>query len=87
MCLAVPAEVISIEDQVATCRVGEGETTVTASLMVLDEDIKPGDFLIIHAGFAIRKLDPLEAQETLKILRDVMAAAEEAGIKQDCVVI
>ncbi|GAB6126115.1 HypC/HybG/HupF family hydrogenase formation chaperone [Humidesulfovibrio idahonensis] len=87
MCLAVPAEVISIEDQVATCRVGEGETTVTASLMVLDEDIKPGDFLIIHAGFAIRKLDPVEAQETLKILRDVMAAAEEAGIKQDCVVI
>jgi hydrogenase expression/formation protein HypC len=85
MCLAVPAEIISIEDQVATCRVGEGETTVTASLMVLDEDIKPGDFLIIHAGFAIRKLDPVEAQETLKILRDVMAAAEEAGIKQDCV--
>ena len=87
MCLAVPAEVISIVDQVANCRVGEGETTVTASLMVLDEDIKPGDFLIIHAGFAIRKLDPVEAQETLKILRDVMAAAEEAGIKQDCVVI
>lgn len=31
MCLAVPAEVIAIEDQVATCRVGEGDTTVTAS--------------------------------------------------------
>ncbi|MDR3640586.1 MAG: HypC/HybG/HupF family hydrogenase formation chaperone [Humidesulfovibrio sp.] len=84
MCLAVPAEVISIEDQVAACRVGEGETTVTASLMVLDEEIKIGDFLIIHAGFAIRKLDAVEAQETLKILRDVLAAAEEAGIKQDC---
>lgn len=87
MCLAVPAEVISIEDQVATCRVGEGDTTVTASLMVLDEEIKLGDFLIIHAGFAIRKLDPLEARQTLQILRDVMAAAEEAGIKQDNVVI
>ncbi|MHC1750966.1 HypC/HybG/HupF family hydrogenase formation chaperone [Humidesulfovibrio sp.] len=87
MCLAVPAEVISIEDQVATCRVGEGDTTVTASLMVLDEEIALGDFLIIHAGFAIRKLDPLEAKQTLQILRDVMAAAEEAGIKQDTVVI
>lgn len=87
MCLAVPAEVISIEDQVATCRVGEGDTTVTASLMVLDEEIKLGDFLIIHAGFAIRKLDPLEAKQTLQILRDVMAAAEEAGIKQDNIVI
>ncbi|MGE4263248.1 MAG: HypC/HybG/HupF family hydrogenase formation chaperone [Desulfovibrio sp.] len=87
MCLAVPAEVIAIEDQVATCRVGEGDTTVTASLMILDEEIKLGDYLIIHAGFAIRKLDQTEALETLKILRDVMAAAEEAGIKQDCVVI
>lgn len=87
MCLAVPAEVISITDQVATCRVGEGNTTVTASLMVLDEEINIGDYLIIHAGFAIRKLDPLEAQQTLQILRDVIAAAEEAGIKQDDVVI
>jgi len=85
MCLAVPAEIISIEDQVATCRVGEGNTTVTASLMVLDDEINIGDFLIIHAGFAIRKLDRAEAEETLKILRDVMQAAEEAGIKQDCV--
>ncbi len=83
MCLAVPAEVISIVDEVATCRVGEGATTVTASLMVLDEEIKIGDYLIIHAGFAIRKLDPVEAQQTLQILRDVIAAAEEAGIVQD----
>jgi hydrogenase expression/formation protein HypC len=87
MCLAVPAEIISIADQIATCRVGEGETTISASLMVLDDEVKPGDYLIIHAGFAIRKLDAAEAQETLKILRDVMAAAEEAGIKQDCIVI
>ena len=87
MCLAVPAEVIAIVDEVATCRVGEGDTTVTASLMVLDEEIKLGDYLIIHAGFAIRKLDPVEAQQTLQILRDVIAAAEEAGITQDRVVI
>ncbi len=86
MCLAVPAEIIEITDAVATCRVGEGETTVNASLMILDEEVKLGDYLIIHAGFAIRKLHPEEAQETLKILRDVIAAAEEAGIKQDCVV-
>jgi hydrogenase expression/formation protein HypC len=86
MCLAVPAEILSITDQVATCRVGEGETTLNASLMVLDEAVAVGDYLIIHAGFAIRKLDPKEAQETLQILRDVMAAAEEAGVKQDCAV-
>lgn len=85
MCLAVPAEIIEIADDVATCRVGEGDTTVNASLMILDEEVALGDYLIIHAGFAIRKLHPEEARETLKILRDVIAAAEEAGITQDCV--
>lgn len=83
MCLAVPAEIIEISEGVATCRVGEGNTTINASLMILDDEVGPGDFLIIHAGFAIRKLDRAEALETLKILRDVMQAAEEAGIKQD----
>ena len=66
---------------------GEGETTINASIMILDEEVGIGDFLIIHAGFAIRKLDRKEAQETLQILRDVMQAAEEAGIKQDDLVI
>ena len=86
MCLAVPAEIIEITDDVATCRVGEGDTTVNASLIILDEEVTLGDFLIIHAGFAIRKLNREEALETLKILRDVIAAAEGAGITQDCVV-
>jgi len=86
MCLAVPAEIIEIADEVATCRVGEGETMVHASLMILDEEVAPGDYLIIHAGFAICKLHPEEARETLKILRDVINAAEEAGITQDRVV-
>ena len=86
MCLAVPAEIIEIADDIATCRVGEGDTTVHASLMILDEEVALGDYLIIHAGFAIRKLDPLEAQQTLQILRDVIAAAEQAGIKQDRVI-
>ncbi|WP_419785004.1 HypC/HybG/HupF family hydrogenase formation chaperone [Pseudodesulfovibrio sp.] len=72
MCLAIPAEIIEISDGVATCKVGEGETTVQASIMLLDEDIALGDYIIIHAGFALRKLDPKEAQETLKILRDMV---------------
>jgi len=38
----------------------------------LDEEANIGDYIIIHAGFALRKLDPKEAQETLKILRDMV---------------
>ncbi|WFS63531.1 HypC/HybG/HupF family hydrogenase formation chaperone [Pseudodesulfovibrio thermohalotolerans] len=72
MCLAIPAEILEINDGVATCKVGEGDTTVQASIMLLDEEANIGDYIIIHAGFALRKLDPKEAQETLKILRDMV---------------
>ncbi|MGL1861562.1 MAG: HypC/HybG/HupF family hydrogenase formation chaperone [Pseudodesulfovibrio sp.] len=72
MCLAIPAEILEITDGVATCKVGEGDTTVQASLMLLDEEVTLGDYIIIHAGFALRKLDHLEAAETLKILRDMV---------------
>ncbi len=72
MCLAIPAEILEINDGVANCKVGEGNTTVEASVMLLDEEVTPGDYIIIHAGFALRKLDPKEAQETLKILRDMV---------------
>ncbi|MDP3430335.1 MAG: HypC/HybG/HupF family hydrogenase formation chaperone, partial [Desulfomicrobium sp.] len=68
MCLAIPVKIESIENGVAQCRVGEGETFVTASLMLLDGEVALGDYVIIHAGFAIRKLDLLEAQQTLTIL-------------------
>ncbi|QGY38759.1 HypC/HybG/HupF family hydrogenase formation chaperone [Pseudodesulfovibrio cashew] len=72
MCLAIPAKILEIDDGVATCQVGEGDTTVQASIMLLDEEVVLGDYIIIHAGFALRRLDPKEAEETLKILRDMV---------------
>ncbi|MBI9081340.1 MAG: HypC/HybG/HupF family hydrogenase formation chaperone [Pseudodesulfovibrio sp.] len=72
MCLAIPAKILEITDGVAICKVGEGDTTVQASIMLLDEEITIGDYIIIHAGFALRKLDDKEAEETLKILRDLV---------------
>ena len=83
MCLAIPAKIESIENGVAQCRVGEGETFVTASLMLLDQEAVLGDYVIIHAGFAIRKLDLKEAQETLTILRDLADAYAEVQRKYD----
>jgi hydrogenase expression/formation protein HypC len=83
MCLAVPIEILEIEDDMATGRVGEGDATIQTSLMLLDEQVEVGDWIIVHAGFALRKLDPQEARETLKILRDIVRLTEEAGIRQD----
>ncbi|WP_147822130.1 HypC/HybG/HupF family hydrogenase formation chaperone [Salidesulfovibrio onnuriiensis] len=83
MCLAVPIEILEINEDIATGRVGEGDATIQASIMLLDEEVAPGDWIIVHAGFALRKLDPQEAEETLRILRDMLALAEEAGVRQD----
>ncbi|MBN2141579.1 MAG: HypC/HybG/HupF family hydrogenase formation chaperone [Desulfovibrionaceae bacterium] len=78
MCLAVPAEVMSIEDGVATCRVDQGQTTIRASLMLLPETPAPGEFLIVHAGFALRVLDRGQAEESIRLMRRTACPAPDA---------
>jgi hydrogenase expression/formation protein HypC len=65
MCLAIPVKVISVEGSTARVRIENVE--YTASLLLLD-DVNPGDFIMLHAGFAIEKVDPKEAAETLQLL-------------------
>lgn len=80
MCLAVPMKVEEVSsDGIARCRVGEGETFVTASVALLEEAPKPGQYVIVHAGFALRTLEPADAEETLRILRELLAAAQQHG--------
>jgi len=76
MCLAVPAKIAEINQGVATCRVGEGDTFIKASLLLLDEEPQIGDYLIVHAGFALRRMDLQEAEESLKILREMISLVE-----------
>jgi hydrogenase expression/formation protein HypC len=45
----------------------------SASLMILGDEVKIGDFLIIHAGFAISKLDEDEARETIRMMKEVFS--------------
>lgn len=75
MCLAIPAEVVQIEDDMATIKVGEALRK--ASLILLEDGAELGDYVIVHAGFALHKLDPLEARESLRLLRELAAYADE----------
>ncbi|NLI81123.1 MAG: HypC/HybG/HupF family hydrogenase formation chaperone [Deltaproteobacteria bacterium] len=74
MCLAIPAEVVQIEDEMAVVRVGSALRK--ASLMLLPEPAALGDYLIIHAGFALHKVDPEEARESLRLLRELASMNE-----------
>jgi hydrogenase expression/formation protein HypC len=62
-------QVKTIENEVATCEIDGVQRE--ASLMMLD-DVKIGDYVLIHAGFAIEKIDDDEAQLTLKALREAL---------------
>jgi len=78
VCLAIPAEIVQIEDEMAVVRVGD--TFRKASLMLLPE-VSLGDYVIVHAGFALHRVDPEEARESLRLLRELAAMGElvEAG--------
>jgi len=73
MCLAIPAKVIEIEDNMAVVELGG--VTRRASLMLVPET-KVGDYVLLHAGFAIQRLDEEEAQETLRLFAEIAAAEE-----------
>ncbi len=68
MCLAIPSKIVSIKDSVATIDVDGVKRE--ASLLLLN-DSKIGDFVIVHAGFAINKIDEKTAKETLEYLREI----------------
>jgi len=74
MCLAIPARVLSVEGNVAT--VDLAGTRARARLDALGEEVRVGDWLLIHTGFAIRRLDPEDAQETLRLFEELFSAAE-----------
>ncbi|MBT0664074.1 HypC/HybG/HupF family hydrogenase formation chaperone [Geobacter pelophilus] len=69
MCLGVPMQVVSVDGTDAVAEIDGVRRD--ASLMLLDEEVKVGDYVIVHAGFAISKLDEAEALETLAIMRDI----------------
>ena len=77
MCLAVPTQVVEIlENTMCRVRVGNGSTLLTCSTMLLPEPPRVGDYLIVHAGFAMHKL---EAEKSLAALRELAAAMEKNG--------
>ena len=69
MCLGVPMQVKTIEDEVAMCEIDGVQRQ--ASLMMID-GVEVGDYVLIHAGFAIEKIDEAEAQLTLDALREAL---------------
>jgi hydrogenase expression/formation protein HypC len=69
MCLAIPAKVLSIEENSAKVDFGEGvEREINVALV----DVKVGDYVLVHAGYAIQVLDEKEARETIQLWKQIL---------------
>lgn len=75
MCLAIPSKIVKIENGMATIDV-DGVQRKTSLLLV--EDAGVGDYVIVHAGFALHKIDEADARESLRILKEAAAFAEKS---------
>ena len=67
MCLSVPAEVLEIDGERA--KVSVGGAIYFAGLHLID-DVQVGEYVLLHSGYAIQKIDQQEAKETLELLRE-----------------
>ncbi|HEX2864614.1 MAG TPA: HypC/HybG/HupF family hydrogenase formation chaperone [Deinococcales bacterium] len=77
MCLGVPCRVVELLDaERAVVAVGEGRQTCFTGLI---EDLKVGDWVILHAGFALERLDEAAARENLDLIEEQLAESREGA--------
>ncbi len=74
MCLAVPSKIIEIDGYAATVDVMGLRKKI--SLMLLPDEPKIGDYVLVHAGFAINKIEPHEAEQALKLYEEIIKEME-----------
>ena len=77
MCLAIPAQIVSVNPELETAIVALGPIRKEISVALLN-DVAPGDFVLVHVGYALHKVSPEEAERTLAMIRQ---AGEEAGLE------
>jgi hydrogenase expression/formation protein HypC len=86
VCLGIPGQIISIVDevfQIASVEIGGVRRGVSLAL-VAAEGVAPGDWVLVHVGFAMSKINEQEAQETLHLLTEMGAAySDELRLLQE----
>ena len=77
MCLSIPSKIKSIDKETNTCIVDTMGVERSASLDLIDQEVKVGDYVLIHIGFAMNKIDEEYALESLKVYQEIIDKMEE----------
>ena len=75
MCLAIPSKVVRIDNMVATVDVYGARRDV--SLLLMPEEVLLGDYVLVHAGFAIQKVEKRYAEDSLNLIQEVFGREED----------
>ena len=75
MCVGVPSKIVKIEDSMAIIEVLGAQREI--SLLLLNEDVRVGDYVIVHAGFAIQKIQEEDAKENLRLMKKMFGVEDE----------
>ncbi|HKL63623.1 MAG TPA: HypC/HybG/HupF family hydrogenase formation chaperone [Woeseiaceae bacterium] len=75
MCLAVPMQIQSVDEFSARCE-AKGVEREVSLFMLRDETVEPGDYVLVHVGYAIQKVTEEEAASSWELFDQVLAAAD-----------
>ena len=73
MCLGIPMQIVSMDGYTARCE-AKGVGRDVSLFMLQDEPLAPGDFVMVHVGYAIQKMTAHEAHSTWELLDEILAA-------------
>ncbi|RXJ88261.1 HypC/HybG/HupF family hydrogenase formation chaperone [Arcobacter sp. CECT 8985] len=77
MCLSIPSKIKSIDKESNSCTVDTMGVERSASLDLIDQEVKVGDYVLLHIGFAMNKIDEEDAMESLKLYEQIVKNMEE----------
>lgn len=78
MCLAIPARILSVDPATDTANVALGAVSKQVSLALVD-DAAPGDYVLVHVGYALNRISEEEAEQTLALIREAGALHEASA--------
>lgn len=83
MCLSIPSKVVKISDDQTMCTVDTMGVQRDANLMMMgDDDVKIGDYVLLHIGFVMNKIDEYEALASIDTYREILEHMDEQDRKQ-----
>jgi len=78
MCLSIPSKVVEISDDQTMCTVDTMGVQRDANLMMMgDGDVQIGDYVLLHIGFVMNKIDELEAMESINTYKEILTLMDE----------